>query len=453
MKRFSCAALALALVTASAGAQDSATAAVKIDVDRIVAVVGQTPILWSEVLEQVNIRRARGLTVPDAPDEQLKFARDVLGEMIDVEVMVQRAKLDTAIVVEDAELTQNVEQRMKQLRDQFKTDAEFAQALKSDGFGTAEEYRRWMMDQARRSTIQQKLVQKLRQDGKMVTVGVSEDEITEAFGREKQKLPKRPATVTFRQIVVPTTASQEHLKVAAGKADSLLKEILKGGDFDKIAKRESMDSSSAAQGGDLGWNRRGKMVPAFDQMMFALPPGQVSPLVETQFGYHIIRVDRVQPSERKARHILIKPSYDTTDVVRARLRADSVLTQWKAGVPYDTLVARYHDVASDEARGVLEPFERSRLPESYQTAFAAKKNGEFVEPFPVEDRQQGVPKFIVAQLINVSDEGEYTVQDLRNQIRDQLSEEKSMRRLLDALRKETFVAIMLDAGAKKAVSQ
>jgi peptidyl-prolyl cis-trans isomerase SurA len=333
----------------------------------------------------------------------------------------------------------------------LKTDAEFTQALKGDGFGNIEEYKRWMMDQARRSTMQQKLVQKLRQDGKMVTVGVSEQEITDAFSREKARLPKRPATVTFRQIVVATTASEAARKVAALKADSLYKELTTGGgDFEKIAKRESMDSASAVQGGDLGWNRRGAMVEAFDQMMFYLQPGTVSPVVETQFGFHIIRVDRVQPSERKARHILIKPTYDSTDVERAKLRADSVLAQWKAGVPYDTLVARYHDIASDEARGVLEPFERSRLPESYQAAFKGKTSNDFIEPFPVEDKSRGVPKFVVAQLVTSAEEGDYTVQDLRNQIRDQLSEEKSMRRLLDALRKETFVGIMLDQPKKVA---
>jgi peptidyl-prolyl cis-trans isomerase SurA len=184
-------------------------------------------------------------------------------------------------------------------------------------------------------------------------------------------------------------------------------------------------------------------------MMFALPPGQISPIVETQLGYHIIRVDRVQPSERKARHILIKPKYDSADVARARARADSVLMLWQKGTPFDTLVAHYHDIASDEAKGVLEPFERSKLPESYQKAFEGKKNGDFVAPFAVEDAQRGVPKFVVAQMVNVQTEGEYTVQDLRNQIRDQLSQEKSYRRLLDGLRNETYVAVLLDAPNEK----
>ncbi|MBK6455248.1 MAG: peptidylprolyl isomerase [Gemmatimonadetes bacterium] len=452
LSRIALATVALAASVLSWPTSLAAQAPINIPVDKIVAVVGQQPILWSDVLEEISQRRAGGLQVPEDSTAQLALAKSIIEEMIDVEVMVQRAKADTSITVEDADLTNTVEQQMKRLRDNFKTDGEFAAALKGGGFGNVEEYKRWLTDQARRRALQERLVAKMKQDGKMISVAVSEEEITEAFGRERERLPKRPATVTFRQIVVPTVASEASKKIAYAKAESIYKDLTTGGDFEKIAKRVSEDSGSAVQGGDLGWSRRGQMVPAFDEMMFLLPPGQISPIVETQFGFHIIRVDRVQPAERKARHILIKPKYDSADVAIASMRADSVLALWEKGTTFDTLVARYHDTASDEAKGVLEPFERSRLPESYQKAFEGKKNGDFITPFPVDDKQRGVPKYVIAQLVNVVDEGEYTVQDLRNQIRDQLSQEKSYRRLLDGLRKDTYVTVLLDAAEKKSAA-
>ena len=452
LSRIALATVALAASVLSWPTSLAAQAPINIPVDKIVAVVGQQPILWSDVLEEISQRRAAGLQVPEDSTAQLALAKSITEEMIDVEVMVQRAKADTSITVEDADLTNTVEQQMKRLRDNFKTDGEFAAALKGGGFGNVEEYKRWLTDQARRRALQERLVAKMKQDGKMISVAVSEEEITEAFGRERERLPKRPATVTFRQIVVPTVASEASKKIAYAKAESIYKDLTTGGDFEKIAKRVSEDSGSAVQGGDLGWSRRGQMVPAFDEMMFLLPPGQISPIVETQFGFHIIRVDRVQPAERKARHILIKPKYDSADVAIASMRADSVLALWEKGTTFDTLVARYHDTASDEAKGVLEPFERSRLPESYQKAFEGKKNGDFITPFPVDDKQRGVPKYVIAQLVNVVDEGEYTVQDLRNQIRDQLSQEKSYRRLLDGLRKDTYVTVLLDAAEKKSAA-
>ena len=445
--------VACAAVLAGGARALQAQKTLNIPVDRIVGVVGQTPILWSDVLEELSQRRAAGLQVPEDSTAQLALARSILDEMIDVEVMVQRARADTSITVADADLTNTVEQQMKRLRDNFKTESEFTAALKSGGFGTIEEYKRWLTDQARRRALQERLVSKMKQDGKMITVGVSEDEISEAFSRERERLPKRPATVTFRQIVVPTLASEAAKKLAYARAESIYKDLTTGGDFEKIAKRVSEDSGSAVQGGDLGWSRRGQMVPAFDEMMFLLPPGQISPIVETQFGFHIIRVDRVQPAERKARHILIKPKYDSADVALASIRADSVLALWQKGMSFDSLVTRFHDTASDEAKGVLEPFERSRLPESYQQAFNGKKNGDFIPPFRVEDKQRGVPKFVIAQLVNVVDEGDYTVQDLRNQIRDQLSQEKSYRRLLDGLRRDTYVSILLEGGTTKAASE
>src|SRR5690606_20793882 len=150
-----------AVVPARLQAQQS----INIPVDRIVAVVGQHAILWSDVLEELSQRRAQGLQVPEDSAAQLALARSVVDEMIDVEVMVQRAQRDTSITVADADLSTTVEQQMKRLRDQFKSEVEFSQALKSGGFGSIEEYRRWLTDQARRRALQERLVAKMRQDG------------------------------------------------------------------------------------------------------------------------------------------------------------------------------------------------------------------------------------------------------------------------------------------------
>ena len=70
------------------------------------------------------------------------------------------------------------------------------------------------------------------------------------------------------------------------------------------------------------------MVPEFERWMFAQRPGSMSAVVETVHGFHIIRVDRVQPGEVKSRHILIRPEIDSADVERARVEADSVAKLW-----------------------------------------------------------------------------------------------------------------------------
>ena len=407
-------------------------------VNWIVAVVGNRPILWSEVLEVINQRRAQGLQVPTDSGAQMELARSVANELIDEEVLVaQAANLKVEVTYD--EVNQSVDKQLKRVHDQFKSESEFREALKGEGFGTPEEYKKSLAEQARRAALQQRVIDKLRQDGKLVSVAVSDADVQKAFEQNKATLPKRPATVTFRQIIIAPRPSEAAKARARAKAESLLVEIQKGGDFEQIAKRASMDPGTKDLGGDLGWNRRGVMVPEFDRWMFALNPGQLSPVIETSFGYHIIKVDRVQPAEVKARHILIRPEIDSADVARARLEADSVAKAWRAGASFDTLAAKHHDPA--EFRSILDPYPREQLPQSYQTAFGDKPAGTILDPFQIEDQRSGKPKFVVAQLVTVAEGGDYTASDLH--LREQLGQERSIRRLIDQLRKTMYISLRI----------
>ena len=185
------------------------------------------------------------------------------------------------------------------------------------------------------------------------------------------------------------------------------------------------------------------MVPEFERWMFALAPGNLSPVVETAFGFHIIRVDRVQPGEVKARHILIRPRIDSADFAAAKLRADTVLKLWQGGANFDSLAAKYHDNAALEEKGSLQPFEREKLPDSYKAAFEGKGTGAFITPFVIDDPARGAKKYVVAQVVKADDGGEYTLSDFKNQIRDQLAQERGMRRVIDQMRKELYVSVRI----------
>ena len=415
-------------------------------IDRVVAIVGTETILWSEVVEIINQQRARGMRLPEDSAGQIGVANQVIANLVDEELLVQRASADTSITIADADLQATVDQQYKQVRSQGGSDQEFINALKQSGFGNQEEYKRWLTEQARRRELQQRYVSKMQREGKLISPSVSEADINEAFERLKTSIGRRPPSVTFRQLVIATTASVEAKKKARAKADSLLALIRGGADFEQLAKRESADSASRERGGDLGWNRREVMVPEFANVMFAVAPGQVGPVTETQYGYHIIKVDRAKPTEVKARHILIKPVFDSNDVARAKALADSVLALWKGGASYDSLHRKFHD--RDEIEGTLEPFPRDSLPESYAKAFEGKASGAFIDPFPIQDQQRGVPKFVVAQLTDVSEGGEYTLPELRERIRAQLQQERAFRRLIDQLKQETYVAVNLEGASK-----
>lgn len=431
-----------ALAPLALGAQipttPAAPVATSLPIDRVVAIVGTQPVLWTDVLTAVNQRRTQGLQLPTDSAGQAVLARSVLGELVDEEMLVQKAK-EMKLEVLEADVTAAADRQIKGVRAQFKSDEEYRTELRNAGLGTPEEYRKSLIEQYRRQQLQQKAFAELRKRAK--PVNVTEEEITAAFERSRAALQRRPATVTFRQIVVAPKASPEAKAKAKARADSLLVEIKKGGDFEQIAKRESMDPGTKQLGGDLGWNRRGSgLVPEFEGMMFALRPGDVSPVIETSFGYHIIRVDRVQSAEVKARHILIAPVIDSADVARARVEADTVAAQWRRGVSYDSLVAKHQDAT--EEKGVLQPFPRDSLPASYQTALTGAKANDITSPFQLVN-PRGAPKFAVIQVVTATDAGEYDQAQIRDQIRAQLADERSIRALLDEMRKQTYVSLRM----------
>jgi peptidyl-prolyl cis-trans isomerase SurA len=430
----------IAVLTATAGAQgpvapsaDSTTS-----IDRIVAVVGDQPILRSEVEEELGKMKAEGQQMPTDSAAQQQLVTDIINGLIDDDVMVAEAKKQK-IEVNDNDISGEVDKQVAQIRGRFASDAEYRQQLKLSGFGTPDEYRRWLMDKARRTSLQQKLFEKLRQEDKLPPAPVSEAEVDSFFQASKGQIPKLPATITYRQIVITPQPSAKEDSTALAKAESLLVEIRKGGDFATIAKRESMDLSNKDQGGDLGWHRRGEFVPNFDRVYFALRPGQVSPVIKTTFGYHIIKVDRVQPSEVKGRHILIRPAIDSADVQRARVLADSVAKLWRNGANFDSLVAKYHDPSEEKI--MPDPFPQAQLPKEYQAAIKGHKAGDILDPFTIMDASRGVPKFFILELTAVDSAREPTLADYRQDIRDRLTQQKGVRRYLDNLRKQTFVSI------------
>lgn len=432
----------IALAPAALYAQNPPAAGVlptgPIPVDRVVAIVGDQPLLWTNVLTAINQRRAQGMQLPSDSAGQAQLARSIVNELVDEEILVQKAK-ELKLEAGESEIAAAVDRQIRTVRAQFKSEEEYRTELRTAGMGSPDEYRRTLVEQFRKQNLQQKAFGELRKQAK--PVNVTEAEVTAAFEQSRADLQKRPATITFRQIIVAPKASPAAKARAKARADSLLAELKKGGDFELIAKRESMDPGTKAVGGDLGWNRRGSgLVPEFEGMMFALRPGDLSPVFETAFGYHIVRVDRVQAAEVKARHILIAPTIDTADVAAAKIEADSVAARWRRGIAFDSLVARHHDAT--EERGVLQPFVKDSLPASYQAALAGAKEGAITSPFQLAN-PRGQPKYAVLQVVTETAAGEYVAAEIRERIRAQLAEERAIRQMLDALRSETYVSLRL----------
>jgi peptidyl-prolyl cis-trans isomerase SurA len=406
-------------------------------VDRVVAVVGNRPVLASQVDEEIFSRQSQGSKVPTTPEGISGVRHQIVSSIIDEELLVQQAQRDTTIKVTDEEIASGVEEQVRKVRTNFTSEVDYRAELKKAGFQTPEEYRRWLTDQQRRAAFQNRLIEKLRTDGKLKAVAPTEKEMRAFFDEQKATLGSRPATVSFRQIVVSPTPSAGAKLKAKAQADSIVLELRRGADFATAARRFSQDPGSKDQGGSLNWFRRGVMVPEFERVAFALKPGVVSDPVESPFGYHIIQVERVQPGEVQARHILIVPQIDSAHVDSARVIADSVQKAVVAGAAFDSLQRIYHDRSAERD---AESVPVTKLPESYGKIIGEADSGAVLPVFTIPGAG-GRDQFVVLQVTSRRPEGEVKYEDVRDRIRDQLGQQLAIRRYLDRLRKATYVEI------------
>jgi len=409
-------------------------------VDRVLAVVGNRPVLASQVDEEMFSRQAQGMTLPEDPKQLDALRREVVSTIVDEELLVQQAVRDTSIEVTDQEVADGVEQQVRKVRENFTSEVDYKAELRKAGFQTPEEYRRWLTDQQRRAALQNRLIDGLRSAGKLKTVSPTEQEMKKYFEQHKASLGSRPATISFRQIVISPKPSAAAKARAKAQADSIVLALRQGADFATAARRFSQDPGSKDQGGSLNWFRRGVMVPEFERVAFSLKPGVVSDPVESPFGYHIIQVERTQPAEVQARHILLVPALDSANMDSARTLAARVHGLVLKGAPFDSLQRIYHDPSGGEREADNVPADK--LPEAYSKGIAEADSGAVVPVFTLKGAGER-DQFVVLQVIGRRSQGEIRYEDVKDRIRQQLGQELAIRRYLDQLRKTTYVEIRI----------
>src|SRR6476619_5490869 len=144
-----------------------------IPVDRVVAVVGDQVVLWSDVMNSINQQRAAGLQLPPDSAGQAALAKDALNALVDEEILVQKAHLMKIEVTPD-EVNRGVDDQVRRVRSQFQTEDEYKQELKNAGFGTPEEYKRTLYEQIYRRQLQQRVFEELRKTAVGRNVGENE---------------------------------------------------------------------------------------------------------------------------------------------------------------------------------------------------------------------------------------------------------------------------------------
>ena len=262
-------------VTTALPPADSAAA----DFKKTAARVNGTEITFAELNQAKKIILANkpGLQVP--PLLQKEFEIQALNQLISSELLYQASQK-----LEIKDLDSQAEAKLAQIKNGFPNEKDYARELQKIGMDE-----KMLLDATRRDLAIAYLVNtKIAPD-----VQVSEEEIKKFYDQNPDKFRQEEQVRASHILIgVDSTAGIEEKRAAREKAEKLHKELVNGTDFAKLAKDNSTCPSSK-QGGDLGYFGKGKMVPQFEQAAFALQPGGLSDVVETRFGYHLIKlVDR-----------------------------------------------------------------------------------------------------------------------------------------------------------------
>jgi peptidyl-prolyl cis-trans isomerase SurA len=430
---------ALLALSLGATAAPIARAQNTVPVDRIVAIVGTTPILASQLEEELAQAQAAGQAVPQDSAGRAALRRRILSTLVETELLVQQAEHDTTVKVTEQEVQEAVEQTVRNVRGRFASETEFQQQLRLAAFGGVEEWRRWLTENQRREILRTRLLENLRQREKIKPIPPSDAQMRAYWDENKGQTQQRPANVSFRQIVILPRPDSAARARARATAESLVVVLRGGADFAELARRLSADSTTRDSGGTLGWFRRGTMVKAFEETAFRLRPGEISDVVETDFGFHIIQVQRIQPAEVLARHILIAPDVSPAQVESGRRLADSVRAALARGASFDSLAQRYGD---QNVPKLAEAVAIAQLGPEYQRLFTADSTMG-LKPVLELGAAGARPQFVVLEVTARQAEGEVTYDDVRDQIRTQLAQELGVRHYVDQLRRQTYIDIRL----------
>jgi len=354
------------------------------NLDKIVAIVGDKIILRSELDASIEDYKRENPTV----DENLQCL--LLDQYMAQKVLIEQAGRDS-VIVSDEEIEGNLDNRIRYFVSQYGSEEKLEEMAGKSIYQLKDDYRIMFRDKLTADRMQQTI---------MGNVKITPQEVRVFYDKiPKDSLPFFPSMLEVGQIVFRPDINKEVEQYAIEKLEGIRKEIMTGkSSFDVLAGVYSEDPGSRDNGGDLGIRGRDELVPEFAAAAFKLQNGEISPIVKTSFGFHIIQMVNRQGEKAKLRHILIKPLI-TSDMVKQTLeKADSVRSNLVAGkILFSAAVGKYTtDDATKITGGMFtDPQTGGSLivPESLEPSVALLVNdmkiGEFAQPAEFVDPQGG----------------------------------------------------------------
>lgn len=302
MRKFGIAVLSILLTVSFAKAQTHT-------LDKIVSVVGNSIILQSDIEMQYANYLAQGGT----PNEAIKG--QILQGLISQKILTAQAVIDS-IEVKDDEVDNEVDRRLRSSMARAGGQDKLEQFLGKSVIQYKDEIRPEIKEEMVADKMKQHITEK---------VNVTPEDVEAYFNRiPKDSLPTFNKEVEVGEIVFQPKLTKDEKAAYKQKAEDLRTRVKNGEDFGTLARLYSQDPQSAVEGGDLGFADRSTYVKDFAAWAFKLKAGEISPVFETEYGFHFLQVLERRGEQVHVRHILIIPAITSASLDRAKAKADSV---------------------------------------------------------------------------------------------------------------------------------
>jgi len=361
--------------------------------DRIVAVIGNEAIFKSEIDNRVLMAR---IQYPELAQDKV-LPRTILDGLIDQKIILAKAKIDSVAIDVNA-LDALVKDRFKQLGSRFGSTSEMESRIGKSSSAIRNDLR----DELRN----QQLIETLRKK-KSTGLTITYAEVMAFYKENRAQIPAIPEVVSVAQIIKYPAVSAESRARSLARIKGIRSELQGGADFADLAVKYSEDPGSARLGGDLGIARKGQFIPVFEKTAYALKEGEVSDIVETRYGYHLIQLLSKEENSMHARHILVGLDRSKGDFTEAIQQLQAIYTDTTSGKETFSDMAKKHSddpvsaalggtvIASGSSSSTLAT--STLFPNLQKVIATLKKPGDISEPEKIEP-PQGDPFYAIFKL-------------------------------------------------------
>ena len=309
-------------------------------IDKIEAIIGSEILLTSDIENQYNQILSQGIIQTN------NIKCDILDELLYQNLLIHHAKIDSTIEITEDEVNQEVNKRITFFESQL------------GSLNKVEEYFKRSIDNMKEElsiVVTDQLYTQKKQNIIINNVNITPNEVKDYLNSlENDDIPLIPTQLELSQLVILPKLSSEKKKSIKEKLDGFRSRIYSGEDFKVLATLYSDDVVSANNGGELGFMSRGELLPEFERAAFRLKDNEISEVVETKFGFHLIQMIERRGEQINARHILIKPKFNSSSIKIASDKISIIKNEIDSGlISFDDAVVKYSEDNSKNNGGLI----------------------------------------------------------------------------------------------------